>query len=157
MLRFLRRTAFCAPPVCHSLAQSVRAGWESKGDSGLKGRDGWGGTCGPALALSQTFSSQLPPPQKTQPLRAGLRNAGPSARERCASGRDLGNFLSNAYRPSFRGVGAAAIKPFPTHSEHRGASKPSQCNDAVMPSSVDKPAKLNAPLWIIFFWIKPLP
>jgi len=67
---------------------------------------------GPALALSRTFSPPLPPLQQTQPLRARLRNAGPSARERRASDRALGNFPSNAFGASLRVANAPSNKPF---------------------------------------------
>ena len=53
----------------------ARQGWvETTGDSGLKGRDGMGGgvASGPALALSRTFSPQLPTLQnKPSPYELG--------------------------------------------------------------------------------------
>jgi len=87
---------------------------------------GGGVACSPALASSRTFSPQLPPLQKTQPLRAGLRNAGPSALERRDSSKALGYFPSNACRGKPSGRNGPSKQAFPAHSERRGAATPQQ-------------------------------
>jgi len=111
-LRSLRRTAFCAPPVRDSLAQPNGLGRKPKDDSGLKGRDGWRRGVQPCSCPVADFQPAASATAKTQPLRAGLRNAGRPALERRDSGEALGGFPSNACRGKPSGRRGPAKNPF---------------------------------------------
>jgi len=107
VLRSLRRTAFCAPPACDLLAQPVRAGWETKGDSGLKGRDGWGRGVRPCSSPVADFQ----PAASATPTNPALTSW---AKEYRAVGPGTGRFAQSLLKRPFKrlsGQGFRALGP----------------------------------------------